>query len=82
MGCADLKDANGFWRVISIARIITPGLPQYLENLKYLEILEKQAFSRFQQDVPGKPGKKLYIDNSLEICFIYSCLYIFMQAII
>ena len=47
LGCTDVKDANSFWKFTSIAQITTSRLPQYLENLEYLEILEKQTFPRF-----------------------------------
>ena len=63
-------------------------MPQYLENL---EILEKQAFSRFYLENLEKyvlfrtiflENKELYINNSLEVYFICNCLYIFLEVII
>ena len=67
---------------VRVARV--PGKPGSPGKTGFLKILPGKPWKQytFQDDVPGKPGKKIFGNKSSEIYFIYSCMYVFVQPII
>ena len=67
--------------------VIVLGEPRKPENFGkagFFKIWPEKPWKlyTFQDNVPGKTGKNLYLNNSLEIYLTHSCLYIFVELII